>query len=103
MKVYGPISENGNWRSRYNHKLYQLYEDSEIIKAIKAGRLRWPGHVYRANETDPCRKETFTKTEGRRKKEDLQLGGLTVWNKICEFLGSKDGEIRCKSEASGKA
>jgi hypothetical protein len=43
---------------------------------------------------------------GRRKKgqkEDLQLGGLIVWNKICEFLESKDGEVRHKSEANGKA
>jgi hypothetical protein len=48
-------------------------------------------------------KVTFTKIEGRRKKEDLQLGGLTVWNKICEFLQSKDGEIRHKSEANEKA
>jgi hypothetical protein len=72
-KTYGPINENGNWRSRYNHELYRLYEDSEIIKVIKAGRLRWLGHLYRANETDPCRKVTFTKIEGRRKKEDLQL------------------------------
>jgi hypothetical protein len=31
--------------------------------------------------------------EDRGKKEDLQLGGLMVWN-ICEFLESKDGEIR---------
>jgi hypothetical protein len=26
-----------------------------------------------------------------------------VWNKTCEFLESKDGEIRHKSEAKGKA
>jgi hypothetical protein len=66
-KIYCPINENGNWRSRYNHEFYQLYADSEIVKAIKAGRLRWLGHLYRANETDPCRKVTFTKIEGRRK------------------------------------
>jgi hypothetical protein len=28
----------------------------------------WLGHLYRANETDPCKKVTFTKIEGRRKK-----------------------------------
>jgi hypothetical protein len=39
-----------------------------VIKVIQAGRLRWLGHLYRANETDPCRKATFTKIEGRRKK-----------------------------------
>jgi hypothetical protein len=37
------------------------------------------------------------------KKEDLQLGGLRVWNKICDILESKDREIRHKSEANGKA
>jgi hypothetical protein len=26
-----------------------------------------------------------------------------VWNNICEFLESKDGEIRQKSKANGKA
>jgi hypothetical protein len=46
-KIHGPISENGNWRSRYNHELYQLQEDSEIITLIKAGRLRWLGHLSR--------------------------------------------------------
>jgi hypothetical protein len=35
--------------------------------------------------------------------EDLQLGGLTLCNKICELLESKDGEIRHKNETNGKA
>jgi hypothetical protein len=61
------------------------------------------GTPVTANETDPYRKVTFTKTEEDGKKEDLQLGDLIVWNKICEFLESKDGEIRHKSEANGKA
>jgi hypothetical protein len=71
--------------------LHQLYEDSEIIKIIKAGRLRWLGHLYRANETDPCRKVTLTKIEGRRKKgrppirwldsveQDLRVLGIRGW------------------------
>jgi hypothetical protein len=42
-KIYGPINENGSWRSRDNHELYQLYEYSEIMKVIKTGRLRWLG------------------------------------------------------------
>jgi hypothetical protein len=45
------------------------------------------------------------KKEERKKgrKEDLQLRGLTVLNKICEFLESKEGEIRHKSETNGKS
>jgi hypothetical protein len=91
QKAYGWNNENGNWRSRYNHELYQLYEDSKIIKVIKTERLRWLGHLYRANETDPCRKVTFTKIEGRRKKgrspirwldsveQDLRVLGIQGW------------------------
>jgi hypothetical protein len=68
-KIYGLINENSNWHSRYNNELlvHQLYEDSEITKVIKAGRVRWLGHLYRANETDPCRKVAFTKIGGKRK------------------------------------
>jgi hypothetical protein len=85
------MNENGNWCSRHNHELYQLYEDSEIIKVIKAGRLRWLGLLYRANETDQCRKVTFTKAEGRRIKgrppfrwldsveQDLRALGIQEW------------------------
>jgi hypothetical protein len=62
-----------------------------VIKVIKAGRLRWLGHLYRANKTDPCRKATFTKIEGRRKKriptirwldsveQDLRVLGIQGW------------------------
>jgi hypothetical protein len=39
----------------------------------------------------------------KEKRKDLQLGGLTVRNKICEFLESKDREIRHKNEFNGKA
>jgi hypothetical protein len=38
-----------------------------------------------------------------KRKTSLQFGGLIVWNKICEFLESKDGEIRHKSKTNGKA
>jgi hypothetical protein len=56
-----------------------------------AGRLRWLGHLYRANETDPYRKVIFTKIEGRRKKgrspirwldsveQDLRVLGIQGW------------------------
>jgi hypothetical protein len=102
-KIYCPISENGNWRSRYIHELYQLYEESEILKVIKAGRLRWLGHLYRAKETDPCRKVTFTKIERRRKKGRPSIRWLDSVKQDLRVLESKDGEIRHKSEANGKA
>jgi hypothetical protein len=86
-KIYGPISKHSNWHSRYNHELYQLYEYSEIIKVTKAGRLRWLGHLYRANGTDPFRIVTLTKVEGRRKKGRPPIGWLDSVKQDLRVLG----------------
>jgi hypothetical protein len=36
-RVYGPIKENGTWRSRYNLELYRLYNEPDIVRAISDG------------------------------------------------------------------
>lgn len=59
-KVYGPVNEEGTWRIRYNTELYNLYNDANIIKVIKANRLRWLGHLYRMDDDSPCKKVTLT-------------------------------------------
>jgi hypothetical protein len=55
------------------------------------GRLRWLGHLTRANEISPCRKLTFSKPEGTRRvgrpslrwldsvEKDLGLLGIRGW------------------------
>jgi hypothetical protein len=53
MKIYGPIKENGIWRSRFKHYLYELYKKPEIVKTIKAGRVRWLGHLCRMQSKRP--------------------------------------------------
>lgn len=45
--IYGPIVENGVWRSRYNHELYKLYNQPRISRIVKSSRLRYAGHVMR--------------------------------------------------------
>jgi hypothetical protein len=97
------ISENGNWRSRYNHELYQLYEDSEIIKVIKAGRLRWLGHLYRANETDPCSKVTFTKIEERRRKGRPPIRWLDSVEQDLRVLGIQLRRNKAQERSQWKA
>jgi hypothetical protein len=39
----------------------------------------------------------------KEKRGDLQLGGVIVWNKICEFLEFKDREMRHNRKSNGKA
>jgi hypothetical protein len=48
-----------------------LYKDPDIVRVIKIGRIRWLGHSVRMEENSPCKKITFSQSEGSRgKRED---------------------------------
>src|ERR1700755_3403111 len=48
--IFGGIQIEHNWRRRFNHELYELYAEPDIVKYIKTNRLRWFGHVLRMDE-----------------------------------------------------
>ena len=108
-KIFGPVQENNIWRILYNHEIYKKYDKfggTDIIRTIKASRIRWLGHLFRSSDADPAKKVTFSKIEGTRRKgrpptrwiddvgKDLKIMGVnrwrTVapdrvrWRKICE-------------------
>jgi hypothetical protein len=43
--IFGPTSDNGEWRIKYNDELYTLYKDSDIITCMKIKCLRWAVNV----------------------------------------------------------
>jgi len=43
--IYGVIYDNGTWRTMYSNELYTVYDELDIVKVIKTGRLRWLGHL----------------------------------------------------------
>jgi hypothetical protein len=43
--IYGAINNNDTWRTSYNNELYTVYDEPNIVKVIKTGRLRWLGHL----------------------------------------------------------
>ena len=51
-RIIGPIQENGQWRKRYNNELYEIYGEPAVMNIIKAGRLRWAGHIMRMGSAD---------------------------------------------------
>jgi hypothetical protein len=57
-RIYGPIKENGIWRSRYSHELYKLRNEADVVKVIKIGWLRRLRHFSRMQEQNTCRKLT---------------------------------------------
>jgi len=40
----------GEWRKLHNEELNDQYCSSNIVRAIKSGRMRWAGHVARMGE-----------------------------------------------------
>ena len=46
-KIYGPIQEGDIWRIRNNEELNRSINGEDIVKFIKAQRIRWLGHVKR--------------------------------------------------------
>ncbi|GBN16958.1 hypothetical protein AVEN_182787-1 [Araneus ventricosus] len=59
LETFGPVQEQGCWRTRYNFELYRLYKEPQVTQIIRSNRLRWLGHVWRIPENNPTRMHTF--------------------------------------------
>jgi hypothetical protein len=55
------------WRKRYNHELYELFNEPDIVKYIKINRLGWAGFVIRMDNNRTVKKVFNTKPTGIRK------------------------------------
>ena len=90
-KIFGPVYDKEILRARYNHEIYELYKETDIVKTIKIARLRWLGHIYRMEENNYCRRITLNQPEGVRKRgrpklrwmdnvtEDIRRLGIKKW------------------------
>jgi hypothetical protein len=72
LRIFGPKrEEDGSWRKLHNDELHSLYSSLNIVRVIKAKRMRWAGHVahmwegrgvYRVLVGRPKGEETTGKT-----------------------------------------
>jgi hypothetical protein len=49
-KIFGPVWDRGEWRIHYNAELNELINGHDIVRFVKAQRIRWLGHVERMSE-----------------------------------------------------
>ncbi|GFX84299.1 uncharacterized protein TNCV_3976441 [Trichonephila clavipes] len=49
--IFGPVKDQGCWRTRYNFELYRLYKEPQVTQVIQSNRLRWLGHIWRTLKT----------------------------------------------------
>ena len=50
QKIYGPIQEGDIWNIRNNEELNRSINREDIVKFIKAQRIRWLGNLKRMEE-----------------------------------------------------
>ena len=67
-KIYGPVQERDTWRIRYNEEVNRFIKGKDIVKFIKAQRIRWLGHVKRMEAGGNAKKDDGRKTVYRKKK-----------------------------------
>jgi hypothetical protein len=89
--MYGPVNEGGMWHIRYNNEFSKLYSEPNVVGAIKAGRIRWQGHLFRIDDSNPCKKVTFSCPYGTRRigrpptrwldvvERDLKTANVSNW------------------------
>jgi hypothetical protein len=51
-RVFGPRRDEvtGEWRKLHNEELNDLYSLPNIVRVVKARRMRWAGHVAHMGE-----------------------------------------------------
>lgn len=74
------INENGTWKKRYQHELYKLYTDVNI--------LRWVGDLFKVDAEYPSRKNNATEPNGTT-QSNIKTVFWTTLNKILEIWTRK--------------
>jgi hypothetical protein len=96
MKLnFGAVQKNGVWRKRYNHELYELFNEPDIVRYIKINRLGWAERVILLMDNSRTVMKIFnTKPIGIRKigrpklrweddvTQDIKTLGVKNWRKV---------------------
>jgi hypothetical protein len=65
-KIFGFVNIDSLWRIRNNMEIDNLIEGADIVRFIKAQRIKWLGHIQRMDQSRPTRKLLDWKPMGTR-------------------------------------
>ena len=54
--MFGPVNIDNIWRTRNNMEIDKLIEGADIVRFIKAQRIKWLGHIQRMDQARPTTK-----------------------------------------------
>jgi hypothetical protein len=52
-KIFGTVNIDNIWRIRNNMEIDKLMEGADIVRFIKAQRIKWLGHIQRMDQERP--------------------------------------------------
>jgi hypothetical protein len=88
------VQDQDGWRIRYNQELSELIKGQDLVRFIKAQRLRWLGHLERMPESQMPKRMLRGRLHSRRKKgrpkktwmdgvtADLRVMGVRAWRSM---------------------
>ena len=65
-KIFGPVNTDNIWRIRNKMEIDNLIEGADIVRFIKAKRIKCLGHIQRMDQERPTRKLLDWKPMGNR-------------------------------------
>jgi hypothetical protein len=65
-KIFGPVNIDNVWRIRNNMEIDNLMDGADIVRFIKAQRIKWLRHIQRMDQVRPTRKLLDWKPMGTR-------------------------------------
>jgi len=64
--IFGPVNIDNIWRTRNNMEIDKLIESADIVRYMKAQRIKWLGRVQRMDQARPTWKLLDWKPTGTR-------------------------------------
>jgi hypothetical protein len=65
-EIFGPVNIDNIWRKRNNMETDRLTEGADVVRFMKAQRIKWLGHIQRMDQARPTRELLVWKQMGTR-------------------------------------
>jgi hypothetical protein len=89
------VNDNGQCRIRYNHEVYELHKEPDLVTCIKIRRLHWAGHIQMENTRIPKNalngKFGGARTAGRPRGRWEDANDRTTWRQKVEETKARYG------------
>jgi hypothetical protein len=92
--IFRARQDNEIWRKRYNYKLHEIFNESNIVDYIKVTRLAWAVHLMHMNDNRTLKCIFNTKPDGVRRvgrpkmrwedgaDQDMRIPEVKNWKKV---------------------